>query len=52
MFGLEESKEMWMWAYVHPILFTIIKLGTPSLYAVILFAGSKIISSILGKRRR
>lgn len=47
-----DTKEMLEWAFIHPYLFTLIKLGTPSVYAVILFAGSKIITSTLGTKRR
>jgi hypothetical protein len=52
MFDIAQSKEMWEWAYTHPYLFTIIKLGTPSVYAVILFAASKIIANTVGRKRR
>lgn len=48
MFG--QTKELMEWAYFHPYLFTVISLGTPSVYAVILFAGSKIIKTLGTKR--
>jgi hypothetical protein len=51
MFEMATSKEMWSWAYCHPYLFTVIKLGTPSVYAIILYAGTRIITKALGGRR-
>lgn len=50
MFG--QTKDLVEWGYMHPYLFTIIQLGQPSVYAVILFAGSKIISNVLRMKRR
>lgn len=52
MFDFTQSGEMWIWAHNHPYLFTIIKLGTPSVYAVILFAASKIITNTVRRGRR
>lgn len=49
---LQGSKESWDWAYAHPYLFTVIKIGTPSVWAVILFAGSKIYKNALRGNRR
>lgn len=46
------GKDMWIWAHTHPYLFTIIKLGTPSVYAVILYAASRILTSVARNKRR
>lgn len=47
-----ESSEMWQWAFAHPYLYTLIKIGTPSFYAIILYLGFRIISTALGGNRR
>jgi hypothetical protein len=52
MLDLSQTKDMWMWAYSHPYLFTVIKLGTPSVYAIILYGASRIITNVLGGKRR
>lgn len=52
MLDFSSAKEMWDWAYAHPYLFTVIKLGTPSVYAVILYVASRIVTNAIGGRRR
>lgn len=52
MLEFTSTGEMWMWAHAHPYLFTVIKLGTPSVYAVILYVASRIISNVFSSKRR
>jgi hypothetical protein len=52
MLDFSSTGEMWMWAHAHPYLFTVIKLGTPSVFAVILYVASRIVANVLGGRRR
>lgn len=47
-----ENSYMWQWAFAHPYLHTFIKLGTPSLYAIILYVGFRIITKIFAPKNR
>jgi hypothetical protein len=49
---LQTSNQMWVWANQHPYLFTIIRLGQPSVWAIIIYAGSRIISNFVNTNKR
>lgn len=44
---LQASAESWAWANNHPYLFTVIKLGQPSVWAVIIYAGIRIVNTFV-----
>lgn len=39
----------WQWAFAHPILHTLIKLGTPTAWAIIIFTGFRITRKVFQK---
>lgn len=47
-----ETANMWQWAFAHPYLYTIIKIGTPSLYAVILYIGFRVVTTFFDNKKR
>lgn len=52
MFGIADDKEIWIWAFSHPYLFTLIKVSQPTLLVVVMYIGSKILFGFAGKKRR
>jgi hypothetical protein len=44
---LQTSDMAWQWANNHPYLYTVIKLGQPSVWAVIIYAGIRIINTFV-----
>lgn len=40
----------WRWAFEHPYLYTFIKVGTPSLYAIIMYIGFRIITRAFARK--
>jgi hypothetical protein len=52
LFNSTVSAAEWQWNFAHPYLYFWIKIGTPSVYAIILYVGFRIVTKVLSPKPR